>query len=178
MNTDIRIKTSFPDHPKTRRLVDLMGPLAPWYLIKLWIFAAENKPEGILTNMTRSAICRAMGWEKNPVRMINALTKCGFLDKDENGNFSLHDWSCHNSYCFRSPQRIAVSQKGANARWEKKQKQRLEGCSEHETAMPLAEKGNAPAPVPVPSPLEGAALPSIKGNGSCDAMGRPLKTFR
>jgi len=181
MNTDIRIKTSFPNHPKTLRLIDIMGPLAPWHLVKLWIFAAENKPDGILLNMSRSSICRAMDWEKNPVKMVNALLKCGFLDRDENGNFSLHDWSYHNSYCFWSPQRIARASKGAAARWNKQTKQILNGCSEHEQAMLQASTSNAPAPAPVPSPIEGAALPSIKGNGSgtsLDAMGRPLKVFK
>lgn len=152
MNTDIRIKTSFPNHPKTLKLIDLMGETAPWKFIKLLLFAGQNKPDGLLANMSRQAICTAMGHKGNPTLMINALKKCGFLDKHESGFLQIHDWKDHNPYAFRAPERTAHAKKGAAARWEKKTKQTDTTCSEHDRAMLRAQAGNAPAPSPVPSP--------------------------
>jgi hypothetical protein len=181
MNTDIRVKTSFPNHPKTIKLISLIGDLGPWLLIKLWLFAAQNKTDGILVGMKQPDICRAMGYRGDPRRMISALKSCAFISKHESGWWQLHDWKEHNPYVYTSPLRVDRARKGALALWEKKRKQSLTECPKHEQAMLLAQDSNAPAPAPAPAPLAGAGVSSTRGNGngqSVDAMGRPLKVFK
>ena len=48
MNTDIRIKVSFRDHRKRKRLRSLLRPGATDYLLDLWLATAMNHPDGVL----------------------------------------------------------------------------------------------------------------------------------
>jgi hypothetical protein len=197
MNTDIRIKTSFPNHPKTLRLIDMAGEMAPWCLVKLWLFAGQNRPNGILKGMSQDDICKVSGWSKDPSLFITSLLGCGYkigcgyLNQTKKGTFVIHGWKEHNAYCFNSPLRVAAAKKGASARWQKKNCSTKNVCGSHETALPIASNSNAPSPVPSPSPTPAptpalgeartGALVSINRNvsgQSVDAMGRKLKTFR
>lgn len=192
MNTDIRIKVTFPTHPKTLRLIELAGKMAPWNLVQLWIFASQNRPKGVLSGMSEKDICKAAGWDKDPAVFIGALVNCGYqggqgyLKMSKKNIFSLHDWSEHNPYCFKSPQRVAAAKKGASARWQKKKSPAGLQCGSHKTALPIASEGNAPSPVPSPSPVPAPAhLPQghfvkdgIEYSTSQDAMGRRLRVLR
>jgi len=208
MNTDIRIETSFPNHPKTKKFIKTVGPLGGWMLLKLWVFTAVNKPDGLLTNMDSSSICDAMEFRGNPRMMIHALLDCtsgadsmkscpgcdvcekgktrkrgGWLNKTSDGIYEVHDWVEHNPYASKAPARIERAKKGAAARIENLTKQRLERSSKQKQGELQADDSSAPAPVPspVPSPLERAVAVSKNGNGSgtsLDAMGRPLKVFK
>ncbi len=146
-------------------------------LVKLWVFTAQNKPDGHLTNMDASDICEVMEFKGNPRLMIHALLDCtsgadsmrscpgcdvcekgkskkrsAWLEKTSNGFYRVHDWEEHNPYASKAPARIDRAKKGAAARWEKKTKQLLPECSDQQQAMPQADDSNAPAPSPVPSP--------------------------
>ena len=208
MNTDIRIKTSFPNHPKTKKFIKTMGPLGGWMILKLWVFAAQNKSDGWLTNMDATDICVVMEFKGTPRQMLRALLDCpqaadsmkscpgcdvcekgktrkraGWLNKTKDGFFEIHDWQEHNPYAHASQFRIDRARKGGVARRERKIKQIVTGCYEQDQAVLEAGSSSAPVPVPVPvpAPIATTAAISIKGNGrgeSVDAMGRPLKTFK
>ena len=195
MNTDIRIKMSFPNHPKTLRLIDMAGEIAPWCLVKLWIFTGQNRPNGILTGMSKEDICKAAGWRKDHDLFITSLLGCGYkvgsgyLNQTKKGTFVIHGWKEHNPYCFNSPIRVAAAKKGASARWQKKNCIIKKACGSHEAALPTASNSNAPSPspspVPSPVPAPGEARTgglvsinrSVSGSSSVDAMGRRLKVF-
>lgn len=182
MNTDIRIKTSFPNHPKTKKLIKKIGPTGGWMLMKLWVFTAQNKPTGLLTNMNSADISDVMEFRGNPRVMIMALLDCtsgadtlkscpgcdvcekaktqkrsGWLDKTSSGFFQIHDWEEHNPYASKAPERTERAKKGASVRWDNKTKQILDGCSKHKEAMLQAQDSNAilktsNAPAPAPAP--------------------------
>ena len=177
MNTDIRIKTSFPNHPKTKKFIKSVGPLGGWMLVKLWVFTAQNKPEGLLTNMDSSDICDVMEFKGNPRLMIHVLLDCtsgadsmkscpgcdvcekvkskkrsAWLEKTSTGFYRVHDWEEHNPYASKAPARIDRAKKGAAARIENLSKQRLGNSSKQKQDELSNNNSSAPAPAPVPSP--------------------------
>jgi hypothetical protein len=148
VNTDIRISISFPSHPKTVKLAKKLGPQGPLSLIYLWIFAAQNKPNGQLTGMDIDDICIAAQWPKESKTFIDALTSVKFISC-ENSTYTLHDWKDHNPYAVHSTERSEKAKKAAAARWGGSDAQK---CPEHNQALPLASSSNAPSPAPIPSP--------------------------
>ena len=52
-NTDFRVSTSFRSHWKRRLLIQKLGHKGVTALLDLWAFAAENKPDGRLTGLSR-----------------------------------------------------------------------------------------------------------------------------
>ncbi len=178
MNTDIRLKTSFPNHPKTKRFIKAVGQLGGWMLVKLWVFTAQNKPDGLLTNMDSNDICDVMEFKGNPRMMIHALLDCtsgadstkscagcdtcekakskkrsAWLDKTSTGFYRVHDWEEHNPYASKASARIDRAKKGAAARIENLIKHRLADSSKQNQAELVADTSSAPAPSPVPSPV-------------------------
>ena len=72
MNSDIRLSVGFFDHPKIiklERLLDLEGVVA---LMRLWLWAAQNRPSGILSGMDEEDIEIAARWKGDP-RAFNAV---------------------------------------------------------------------------------------------------------
>jgi hypothetical protein len=187
MNTDIRISVSFRDHRKRKKLRLMLGPGSAEYLLDLWISTAMNHPSGVLAGMDALDIALEAGWEGDPETFISALMRCGFLDRAEDGVYSLHDWEDHQSYVVHAPDRIARAKKGAEARWEGKRRGKRkdargiqEKCPENalsiQGAMLNSEISNAPAPSPVPSPTPSpvpAPKESLKDTSVLTAAGEP-----
>jgi hypothetical protein len=191
MNSDIRIKTSFPNHPKTKKFIKTVGPTGGWMLTKLWVFTAQNKPDGHLTNMDASDICDVMEFKGNPRMMIHALLDCTFgadsmrscpgcdvcergknkkraawLEKTSTGFYRVHDWEEHNPYASKAPARIDRAKKGAATRIENLLKQRLGVSLKQEQDELSNDNSSAPAPAPAPSPAPSPLERSGKPNRS------------
>lgn len=112
MNTDIRISVNFFEHPKTTRLKKQLGPESIVSLLTLWTWAAKNRPDGILTNLTDDDVEAAAQWDGEPGIFVNTLVKLRFLDNDSltvvNGRstknndterrYVIHDWRSHNPW--------------------------------------------------------------------------------
>lgn len=158
MNKDFRLQVSFVDHPKTIKL-NRKGALLN--LLKLWTWAAMNRPEGKLTGMNIDDIEIVSGWQKEEGEFVKIILEIGFLDCKKE-IFSLHDWAEHNPYAIHSKARSEKARKAANAMWEKKNKQ----SSKHASSIDQAEldnnSSNAPLPTPSPNPLP-SPNPSKKG---------------
>ncbi|HQH71857.1 MAG TPA: hypothetical protein PK360_07235 [bacterium] len=162
MNKDIRIATSFSSNKKRIRLQRKLGPQGVLALIDLWIYAAENKPDGILSNMDDEDICIAAKWDGDVTAFIEALTDKNnrWLDKHPKaGWYKLHDWEEHNSYVVHYKERSEAARYAAEKRWEKKYgngskcgEQCAAQCGPHKSAMQNDANGNAPFPSPSPSP--------------------------
>jgi hypothetical protein len=132
MAGDIRIKASFPRHPKTKRLRSLLGPAGVDALISLWCWASEFRPKGNLSGLTTREIEEGATWKGEPGAFISAIHECGFADC-RNGtaplpgmpvdnpvdNLFLHDWKFHNPYAYFSRERSVVAKRAANVRWKK-----------------------------------------------------------
>lgn len=150
MNSDIRLAVSFRGHRKRKRLRLLLGSGSTDHLIDLWIATAMTHPSGVLQGMDEIDIALEAGWEGDPQTFVTALVECGFLEKDSNGAYALHDWSDHQGYAIHAERRKANARNAAAARWNAKQEQALrEACGQHAEGNPPSP---LPSPVPEPSP--------------------------
>lgn len=158
MNSDIRVSITFPNHPKVVKLQRRLGPQGPLSLIYLWLFVAQNKPDGRLSGMDAEDIEIAAKWDGEAGKFVSELLSLRFLE-EEGKVFILHGWEEHNAYAAAAKMRREKAKKAAEARWRKRLVECSEQCSEHAEALPQASTSNAPTPNPSPSPN-----PSPKGN--------------
>ena len=155
MNSDIRLAVSFRGHRKRKRLRLLLGPGSTDYLIDLWIATAMNHPNGILQGMDETDIALEAGWEgEDSHKLVSALVECGFLEKNENGVYSLHDWEDHQAYVIHAERRKAQARNAAAARWKPQgEEENMQGeCCQHTDSNP---------PSLLSSSLHNSSLPSL-----------------
>lgn len=150
MNKDIRLSVGFLDHPKTIKLERRLGWPGIRSLIRLWLWAAENRPAGILEGLEGEDIEIVCQWRGKPGHLIATLVEMRWLDREADG-FSLHNWAKHNGYVIHSPQREEKARRAAQARWGKKN-DAPSICSPMLVALPDASSSNAPSPYPFPDP--------------------------
>jgi hypothetical protein len=159
MNSDIRLAVSFRGHRKRKRLRLLLGPGSTDCLIDLWIGAAMNHPDGLLSGMDDTDLALEAGWEGEPETFVKAMLECGFLEKTDSGDYALHDWQDHQGYAIHAESRKQRARNAAAKRWEKRN---TPGNAE---SMPQASASDAgsnaalmhsdapsPDPIPLPSP--------------------------
>lgn len=110
LNVDI----NYFDHPKTRRLVGLLGRGADVLPIKLWSYCGKYRPEsGRLTDHSAQEIESIVGWWGNQGRLMEVLLQLGFVERDGEG-FKVHDWLETQGHLAMFKER---AKKGAAARW-------------------------------------------------------------
>lgn len=63
MNTDIRLSIGFWQHPKTRKLTKRLGLDGVRSLQVLWLWAAQERPDGNLLGMDWEEIELAADWQ-------------------------------------------------------------------------------------------------------------------
>ena len=181
---DARIQTTLPAHPKTKRLLRALGADGGWYLVRLFLWAAENRSDGDLTGITDEDIELAIDWPREPRTFVAALVACGFVEGDE-GERSIHDWADHNGWAN------GAGMRAAKARWNAIKRHHGEAEADHQVpeyraasnassnagstrpALRLIASSNAPSPSPSPSPSKRRAPP--KNPGGSPSMG--LKAF-
>ena len=98
MNTDIRVDVGFLDHWKTDTLIAACGADGVLALMRLWTFAAQNKPDGRLTGVQTSMIERIAKWRGDPGALLRVLIETRFIEQDQDGVWLIHDWEQHNPY--------------------------------------------------------------------------------
>jgi len=153
VNSDIRLCVTFKGHRKRRKLTVLLGDGATDYLIDLWLSAAQDRPDGILTGWAEVDISLAAGWSGDPHKFISALTSTGLLD-DQDGIYSLHDWSEHQPWACKAQQRTEAARRSANARWKQcgTHAERMRGADKTQCGTHAESCPSAPSPSPSPSP--------------------------
>jgi hypothetical protein len=146
MNKDIRLSIGFLDHHKTVKLERRLGWPGVRSLLRLWFYAAENRPEGILTGMSAEDVEIAARWDGKDGDLIPVLIDLLWMDK-EGDTYRLHNWSKRNGYVIHSKEREDKARRAAEARWGKRTD--AQGVLQ---ALPGASFSNAPSPSPNPSP--------------------------
>lgn len=159
MNKDIRIDLSFSNHRKRKKLFSILGAQGVLSLIDLWLKTAESRPKGILTGMDETDIALDAQWSADAGQFCKVLCEVGFLDRAEDGTYSIHDWKEHQRYAYFSEERSKVARDSARRRWEKRRgikKEDKEKQGHNANIMQGAyeghTKGNAPSPSPNPNP--------------------------
>jgi len=118
MTTDIRLDVTMPANPKTKRLIRLLGDHGFACVIRLWAFAGAYRQEGILTEMLDDDIEEAAGWRGDKGTFVSTLADEAWLDKQANGEYSLHSWSNHQPWIVNAKKRSAIARENASKAWE------------------------------------------------------------
>lgn len=112
----LNVDLDFPDHPKTIRLVAMVGEQAGMLLLRLWSYTGKFAAEdGILPNCSSEEIERICGWRGRKGEAAKALIATGYLDHKEN-DYMVHNWLKHQGHIARYQQRGLLA---INARWER-----------------------------------------------------------
>lgn len=119
MAEDARISTALPNHPKTKKLRRRLGDGGCWSLVCLFLWAAGNRWDGSLEDLTDEDIELAADWQGAAGAMVAALVDVGFLD-GEPGRYVIHDWQDHNPWAASRGQRVEAARAAAAARWERR----------------------------------------------------------
>lgn len=143
MNNDIRLSTGFYSHPKTIKLMRIVGAEGVLCLQRLWIWSAQNRADGNLSGFEDEDIEIAACWSGACGEFVQALAKLRFLDGDT-GAYALHGWDEHQGYVTQEAERIARAKKAANTRWGKNPSD----ASSNATSMPEAQKSGASSNAP------------------------------
>jgi hypothetical protein len=158
MTDDIRLKFSFKNHRKRKKLNRLLNlsDSGTDYLINLWISTAENHPNGLLNGMDEIDIALEAGWEGPAEEFVDALLAAGWLEQNHNGSYLLHDWDEHQSYIIHSDRRKLQAKMAAAKRYGNEGlflalKKRFDAVSML-SANSEDTNSNAPSPSPSPSP--------------------------
>ncbi len=149
MNTDIRIDVGFLDHWKTDSLINECGADGVLALMRLWVFAAQNKPDGRLTGIKDEMIERIAKWRGDSGKLTGILIETRFIEKNEEGVWCLHDWERHNPYAANAEWRHERAKKANAAR---RAKESGDSCNISATSQLQASYKPAPSPSPAPAP--------------------------
>lgn len=108
---DVRIDTRFFSHPKTMKLISRMGADGVCSLLRLWLWAAENRPSGYLHGLSDEDIdLIAGGGQTRPDQTSSSSSfaqlamELGWIDTGENGLY-LHEWAQYNPWVSDAPSR-------------------------------------------------------------------------
>ena len=114
---DIRIPVGLPDHRKTRRLVARCGEKSYRMLQRLWLWARQYRPEGILHGMTDDDVEAEARWDGDPGEFVSALLNIGWADRLEDETLELHEWLSYQPWSAGATGRSVAASKAANTRW-------------------------------------------------------------
>lgn len=138
----INVDLDYFDHPKTRRLIAMLGLGADILPIRLWVHVAKYHYEsGVVAPPFTAGIESITCWWGQPGKCVAALIECGFLDQ-VGDSLAVHNWIDHAGHIHAGKVKAKAA---AKARWDK-----LKG-------------GDADAPSNAPSIAPGNAL-AMQGN--------------
>ncbi|WP_165072954.1 hypothetical protein [Desulfovibrio sp. ZJ200] len=167
MNTDIRLSVGFWQHPKTKKTVKRLGLEGIRSLQVLWLWAAQNKPDGNLAGMDWEDIELAADWQGEERAFFDHCLGV-WIDEAE-GGYVLHDWAEHNPWQAEAEARKEQARKNATAGWEKRRAKRPHDSGNADSMPPQCDGnapakqphdfGNAPSPYPSPNQEENTSPP-------------------
>lgn len=113
---NLNLDLDYFDHPKTIRLIGLLGKGSDSIPIRLWCFLGKyHARDGMLLGYSPEAIEQTLRWRGEPGKAIEALIAVGFLHQVENG-YKAHDWREHQGHIWALKKR---NKKVSNNRWKK-----------------------------------------------------------
>ena len=92
----INISTDFFSNLKVRKLERHCGIKGIFCLQRLWMWAAQYRPDGNLSGLQQEDIEIAAQWDNGGGHFFDSLINLRFIDIDnDNGVLRLHDWQKH-----------------------------------------------------------------------------------
>ncbi len=175
----LRSHSELRNHPKTLKAARLLGvsiPQVVGHLHMLWWWVMDYAPSGDLSDFSSADIAVGAGWDGNPEEFVEALVssgmglRAGFLERDEHGGLTVHDWSQHGGRDI-DERRAAVDRK---RRWRDKTNEDATrgetGTNEDATVLPRVrgeerrgeERRREKTLVPLPAPSDAEEPPKQK----------------
>lgn len=105
MAIDIRIPAGWLEHPKTRKLARRCGSDGVMCLLRLWLWAAANRPSGDLSGLDDDDIEIAAGWSGEVGMFAAALRALRWVDGAGPEGWALHEWGVYQPWVVASPAR-------------------------------------------------------------------------
>ncbi|MBR1603162.1 MAG: hypothetical protein IJ667_06970 [Synergistaceae bacterium] len=105
MNTDIRLSVNFWRNHKIKKLERHLGLEGVKSLQILWLWAAQNRPSGVLNNMDADDIECDAEWNGEQDAFINELIDLKLIDVAPDGTYLLHDWEQNNEWASQAETR-------------------------------------------------------------------------
>lgn len=115
---DIRLRIDFRNHPKTKRLIRVLGDSGVRCLVWLWLGAAARRANGELYGWDAEEIELEADWNGPPHGLVDVLLQQGWLEKREDGLFVLHDWKSEQPFVTGAPERSQRASHAARKRWD------------------------------------------------------------
>lgn len=161
----LNLDLGFLRHPKTKRLVGLLGRGAEVLLIRLWIHCGEfHCEDGRLTACPPQEIETIVEWWGAPGKCVEAFLKAGFLVPIDDG-FAIHDWLDHSGHLSAFKKRGRTN---ARIRWDNPGGNATGNATSIPPVIQTDASGNAPAlltkPTNQPPGKNGCGLESPKGD--------------
>lgn len=101
----INLDLDYFEHPKTLRLVGLLGKGTAELPIRLWCKVGKHHAEGgNLAGYSTQEIESLVGWWGRQGKFVEAMVRVGFMEQIGDG-FKVHDWKDHNGHIYAYHQR-------------------------------------------------------------------------
>ena len=118
---DFRLKTDFLDHPKFARAQRELGAAGVVAVLRLYGFAAANRPAGALTELSDDDVELIARWpDERRGELLRALLALRLLDRDESGTLVVHDWAEHQPFLIDAEARREQARTAARTRWNRR----------------------------------------------------------
>jgi len=166
-NDDIRIKTSLFASTKWEVLEDEMGAKTQLCLIKLWAEVAVHKCRGRLDGWSDRVIAKRAGWTDGPPgEWVSDLVRLRWLDRDEAGVISIHNWLEHQPYAYHAPERAEKSRQANEIK-------RLKAAAKVSAELARLRRNTGPVTDPVTGEdtSDDTPSPSSSSSSSSDRRG-------
>jgi hypothetical protein len=153
---DLNLSLSYFTHPKTKRLIGLLGRGAEVLPLKLWAYCGTMHPQdGKLSGYSVQEIESILDWWGEKGKAVSGLLTVRYMD-DVDGVLCVHDWLEHQGHlrAFK-----LKAKKAAEARWSKIYKENA----------PSNATGNAPSNAPSTSSSNALTCANERTNVANDA---------
>jgi hypothetical protein len=119
----LNLDLNYFDHPKTRRLIGILGPLSDILPLRLWAYCAKIHPsDGVLKGYSDQEIHGVIGADNDAhtspmgsFTVTDALVRVGFLKRIKNGAACV-DWLQHQGHLEAFSRR---GKENARKRWDR-----------------------------------------------------------
>jgi len=188
----LNLDLEYFDHPKTRRLVGLLGRNAEVLPLRLWNYCGRfHSEDGRLTGYSAQEIESLVEWWGRPGEALSAMIKVGFIQPLSDG-FIIHDWKNHQGHIKALRDRASHA---AKQRWALVRSAQKPDGREHPPNAASIATGNAPGsaraspkqssilkPLTTSSALQNPLIPegaeeTSKGNGVTVNRGKTVKSL-
>lgn len=138
---DLRLDANFFDNVKTQQLQRRLGDAGVLAVLRLWCYVRKFRPTGELTGMNAEKIAIATRWEGDEDELIRALSELIFIERSDDGQWRIHDWTAVNEWAAGTEGRRNHAKKLNHRRWYE---QKGVPCGDPQCAVCAPLRSNPP----------------------------------